>query len=165
MVVCNLKHKATSLDFYYHPKVFHKYWNTVTSGQHIKVNNAWIDIYYIHDSKYESEEYQLNYITCNLCNFYTYCDAYDISQNPILNTYLAWWRHQMETFSAPLAFCAWNSRSPVNSPHKGQWRGALMFSLICAWINGWVNNREAGDFRRHRAHYDVIVMLSNWRDG
>ena len=32
-------------------------------------------------------------------------------------------------------------RSPVNSPHKGQWRGALMFSLICAWINGWVNNR------------------------
>ena len=50
-------------------------------------------------------------------------------------------------------------RSPVNSPHKGQWRGALMFSLICAWINGWVNNREAGDLRRHRAHYEVIVMF------
>ena len=49
-------------------------------------------------------------------------------------------------------------RSPVNSPHKGQWHGALMFSLICACINGWVNNREAGDLRRHRAHYDVIVM-------
>ena len=49
-------------------------------------------------------------------------------------------------------------RSPVNSPHKGQWRGALMFSLICAWINGWVNNYEAGDLRRHCAHYDVIVM-------
>ena len=49
-------------------------------------------------------------------------------------------------------------RSPVNSPHKGQWRGALMFSLICAWIKDWVNNREAGDLRRHRAHYDVIVM-------
>ena len=47
---------------------------------------------------------------------------------------------------------------PVNSPHKGQWRRALIFSLICAWINGWVNNREAGDLRRHRAHYDVIVM-------
>ena len=29
---------------------------------------------------------------------------------------------------------------------------------ICAWINGWVNNGEAGDLRRHRAHYDVIVM-------
>ena len=50
-------------------------------------------------------------------------------------------------------------RSPVNSPHKGQWRGALMFSLICAWINGWVNDREAGDLRRHSAHYDVIVMV------
>ena len=47
----------------------------------------------------------------------------------------------------------------VNSPNKGQWRGALMFSLICAWINGWVNNREAGDLRCHRAHYDVIVMI------
>ena len=49
-------------------------------------------------------------------------------------------------------------RSPVNSPHKGQWRRALMFSLIYTRINGWVNNREAGDLRRHRAHYDVIVM-------
>ena len=29
-------------------------------------------------------------------------------------------------------------RSPVNSPHKGQWRGALMFALICASINDWV---------------------------
>ena len=48
-------------------------------------------------------------------------------------------------------------RSPVNSPHKGQWLGALTFSLICAWINGWVNNHEAGDLRRHRAHYDVVV--------
>ena len=37
-------------------------------------------------------------------------------------------------------------RSPVNSPHKGQWRGALMFSLICARINGWVTKCEAGDF-------------------
>ena len=47
---------------------------------------------------------------------------------------------------------------PVNSPHNGQWRGALMFSLICAWINDWVNNREDGDLSRHRAHYDVTVM-------
>ena len=49
-------------------------------------------------------------------------------------------------------------RSPVNSPHKGQWRGALLFSLIWVWINGWVNNHRAGDLRRHRAHDDVIVM-------
>ena len=47
---------------------------------------------------------------------------------------------------------------PFVRPHKGQWRGALMFTLICARINGWVNNCEAGDLRRNRAHYDVIVM-------
>ena len=44
-------------------------------------------------------------------------------------------------------------------PHKGQWRGALMFSLIYARINTWVNNRDAGDLRRHCAHYDAIVMI------
>ena len=49
-------------------------------------------------------------------------------------------------------------RSQVNSRHKGQWRGALLFSLICAWVNCWVYNRETGDLRRHRAHFDVIVM-------
>ena len=49
-------------------------------------------------------------------------------------------------------------RSPVNSPHKDQWRGALMFSLICTRINGWVNNGEAGDLSRYRAHYDITVM-------
>ena len=53
-------------------------------------------------------------------------------------------------------------RWPVNSPHKGQWRGAFMLSLICTKINGWVNNGEAGDLRRHRAHYDVTVM-SMWK--
>ena len=70
-----------------------------------------------------------------------------------------WWRHQMERFSALLALYTGIHRSQVNSPQKGQWRGALMFSLICVWINGRVNDREAGDLRRYRAHYDVTVML------
>ena len=52
-------------------------------------------------------------------------------------------------------------RSPVNSLHKGQWRRALIFSFIRDWINGWVNNREAGDLRRHRVDYDVIVMMQH----
>ena len=78
--------------------------------------------------------------------------------NMAYHTGLTWWRHQMVTFSALLAICAGNSPVPVNFPHKGQWRGALMFALICVWINGWVNNREAGDLRRYRVHYDVIVM-------
>ena len=49
-------------------------------------------------------------------------------------------------------------RSPVNSPHKGQWCGALMFSLICTWTNSWTNNGDVDDFKHHRAHYDVTVM-------
>ena len=48
--------------------------------------------------------------------------------------------------------------SPVNLPHKGESRGALIFPLIYAWINVWANNREADDLRCHRAHYDVTVM-------
>ena len=56
-------------------------------------------------------------------------------------------------------------RLPVNSPHKRQWRGAWMISLIRAWTNVWVNNRDAGDLRRHRAHYDVTIMVCDlhWR--
>ena len=61
------------------------------------------------------------------------------------------------TFSELLAICA--GKSPVPGEFPGQWRGASMFSLICVWINGWVNNREAGDLRRYRAHYDVTVMV------
>ena len=64
------------------------------------------------------------------------------------------WKH----FPRYWPFVRGNHRPPVNSPHKGQWRGTLMFSFICAWINGRINNRDAGDLRRHRAHYDVIVM-------
>ena len=48
-------------------------------------------------------------------------------------------------------------RSQVNSPHKGQWRRVLMFSLICAWINGCVNNREAGDLRWRQCN-----EISSW---
>ena len=72
---------------------------------------------------------------------------------------LTWWRHQMEPFSRYWPFVWGIHRSPVNSPHKGQWRGALMFSLICVWIKGWVNNREPGDLRCYRAHYDFTVMI------
>ena len=64
----------------------------------------------------------------------------------------------MEAFSALLALCAGFQRSLVNSHHKGQWRGTLMSSLICAWTNGWVNNRDACDLRRRRARYSVIVV-------
>ena len=64
------------------------------------------------------------------------------------------WKH----FPRHWPFVRGIHRSPVNSPHKGQWRGALMFSLICAWTNSWANTGDVGDLRRHRAHYDVIVV-------
>ena len=67
------------------------------------------------------------------------------------------WKH----FPRHWPFVRGIHRSLVNSPHKGQWRGALMFSLICARINGLINNRDAGDLRCHRAHYDVIVIILN----
>ena len=70
------------------------------------------------------------------------------------------WKH----FPRYCPFVRGIHRSPVNSPHNGQWRGALMFSLICAWINGCVNNGEAGDLRSHRAHYDVTVMYMWWNE-
>ena len=52
-------------------------------------------------------------------------------------------------------------QSPVNFPHKGQARGALVFSLIFPWTNSWANNGDAGDLRRHRTHYDVIVVTKH----
>ena len=53
-------------------------------------------------------------------------------------------------------------RSTVNFPHKGQCRGALMLSFICAWTNNWANNRDPCDLRHHRTHYHVIVTLSDF---
>ena len=72
---------------------------------------------------------------------------------------IPWWRHQMETFSALLAICAGNS--PVPGEFPGQRPVTQSFDVFfdLRLNNGWVNNREAGDLRRCRAHYDVIVML------
>ena len=66
---------------------------------------------------------------------------------------------QMDTFPRYWPFVKGINRPPTDSPHKGQWRGALVFSLVCAWRNGSENNRDSGDFRRHRAHNDVTVMI------
>ena len=87
-----------------------------------------------------------------------------INNIPALVQIMAWCWSGDKPLSEPmmLAPCAGNSSVPGEFPHKGQWRRALMFSLICARINGWVNNGEAGDSRRHRAHYDVIVMTINY---
>ena len=58
----------------------------------------------------------------------------------------------METFSALLALCAGNS--PVIGDAE-----LWCFLWSAPWINELVNNREVGDLRRHRAHYDVVAMI------
>ena len=67
-----------------------------------------------------------------------------------------WWRHQ--TFSALLAVCEGNS--PVTGEFPTQRAVTRSFDgfVLSAWMNGWVNNREAGDLRRHHAHYGVTIM-------
>ena len=80
-----------------------------------------------------------------------------------------WWRPKHDKvikwkhFPRYWPFVRGIHRSPVDSPHKSQWRGALMFSLICAWTNGWANNRGDRDLRRHRPHCDVTVMVDATR--
>ena len=69
----------------------------------------------------------------------------------------AWWRYQIEAFPLYWPFVRGIHRSPVDPPHKGHWRGSLMFSLISAGTNGWANTRDAGGLRRHRAHCDVTL--------
>ena len=63
----------------------------------------------------------------------------------------------METFSALLALCVGNS--PVTGEFSTQRPVTQSFDVFWAWTNGWVNNREAGDLRCHRAHYDITVMV------
>ena len=63
----------------------------------------------------------------------------------------------METVSALLAFCVGNSL--VTSEFLSQRPVTRSFDVFCTWINAWVNDREAGDLRRHHAHYDIIVMI------
>ena len=65
------------------------------------------------------------------------------------------WKH----FPRYWSFLRGMHRSPVDFLHKGQWRGASMFSLIFAWTNSWANNRGDGDLRRHCTHYDIPVLI------
>ena len=70
-----------------------------------------------------------------------------------------WWSHQMEHFPCYWPFVRGIHQSPVDFPHKGQWRRASMFSLIGASTNSWANNWDAGHLRCHCTHYHVTVMM------
>ena len=102
-----------------------------------------------------SLQWHLQYTPNN--SLYIFVGSHEIYPGLIFYMH-AWWPHQMEIFAALLALCAGNSSVPVNSLHKGQWRRTSVFSFICVWISDCANNREAGDLRCHRGHYDVNVM-------
>ena len=71
-----------------------------------------------------------------------------------------WWRHQLETISALLAFCAGNSPVTGEFPAQRPVTRSFDVALICAWTDSWANNGDAGDLRRYRAHIDVNWMPS-----
>ena len=107
---------------------------------------------------------------CNIFIIITIVTIFIIDTFVLQNVFGIWWFRscgnshddviKWKHFPRNWPFLRGIHRSPVNSPHKGQWRGALMFSLVCVWINDWVNNREAGDLRRYRAQYDVSLMVA-----
>ena len=70
-----------------------------------------------------------------------------------------WWRHQMETFSALLALCAGNSSVTGEFPSQRPVVRSFDVFFICAWTNGWVFHRDAGDLRRYHGHNDITVMI------
>ena len=76
----------------------------------------------------------------------------------VLSNRKTWWRHQMETFSASLTFCAGNPSVTGEFSKNGWWRGALKLSFMCSRSNCWANNAEPADLRHHRAHYGVTAM-------
>ena len=103
-------------------------------------------------------------VTCTAYIFVTLASSF-ISPLGEIHMYNGPWSDPFTTTSSNgniirvTGLCEGNPPVTGGFPHKGQWRGALIFSLIYAWTNGWANNRDADDLWRHRAHYDVIVMF------
>ena len=90
--------------------------------------------------------------------FASYYISFAIIQRPVEGVAISWWRHQMETFSALLVFCAGNSPVPGEFPsQRPVTRSFDVFSLIYAWTNVWANNRHACALRRKGAHYIVTL--------
>ena len=126
--------------------VVYKYWHNPQCGNLHKDGNR----YAIKQSRSSNQHIVISYVI--YYGIYIY-DNLHILIISLKHGDVTKWRH----FPLYWPFERGIYRSPVNSPYRGQWRGALIFSLICAWTNSWVNDRDAGDWRRHRAHYDITV--------
>ena len=115
----------------------------------VLVNNIWWL------NKHEADVSGHMYITWNV-GYPSHIRYTDSNIQTIFTPTDAWWRHQWKHFPRHWPYVRGIHRRPVSYPHKGQWREALLVSLIC------VNNGEAADLRRHRAHYDVNVMYQHF---
>ena len=125
-----------------------RFWGT--SFSEIKTKQCWIQ-----ENVFEISMGRIAPIMIRRIRYFTIFHGNNLTHDDVI---------KLKHFSRYWPFVRAIHRSPVNSPHKGQRRGVLMFSLICVWINGWANNRAAGDLRRYRAHYDVIVMQREFQD-
>ena len=142
--------------------MFWKFWKIGKILERTNLANGWGQLQNTNSNSFQSAEFfiptlelELDFFTAapipELTSILTHCIHDDVSQ----------WEH----FQCYWPFVRGIQQSAVDFPQKGQWRRALMFSLICAWTNSWANNRDAGDLRWHRSHYDVTVMFSNtWRN-
>ena len=99
------------------------------------------------------------YFVYHVLVFIQCCRIHQSCFHPMIRQYImtsSKWKH----FPQSWPFVREVHLSPVDSHHRGQWRGVLVFFLICFWTNGWVRNRDTCDLRRHRAHYEVTVMIN-----
>ena len=121
-----------------------------------------IQLYLMFDDYFNYKDFNYTYIF--MCYFSVYCHRSTGWKSSEENAFTTWYqiysRHRVTKqrhFPCYWPFVRGIHWSPVDSPRKGQWRGSLIFSLICAWTNGWANNHDACVLRRYRAHYDVTV--------
>ena len=111
---------------------------------------------------------QCRRLISNRGHFFEYLQIITVFEHAVMyNIKASWWCHQMETFTALLALCAGNSSVTGEFPLQRPVTQSCDIFLICAWINAWVNSSEAGDLRRNRAHFYVIVLIyvCVWVDG
>ena len=132
----------------------------ITTTKHSKAKTVCIFLVIYCISPYYPGLLHCNWSRSNISSVLHWYWSHDMnSPVPTNHDDLFKWKH----FPRYWSFVRGIHRSPVNFPHKGQWCGALMFSLICDWINGCVNNREADDMRRHQPHHHVIVMPQKYK--
>ena len=112
--------------------------STLDYDNAVKFDFLTVNIYFLLNSQWKCC-FKINHLRPKVKNIWLNCN---IERNPcsincIYQAVDTWWRHQMEIFPRHWLCVRGIHRWPVNSHHKGLWRGALMFSFICGWIHGF----------------------------